>query len=109
MLGWGDAPGANTEELCSALSQFDPQGISQALGRDEDHSAWFADMCDALLPDYMFSLDRSDGQLHLPVLPVRRGVPEYSGPPLPWPPGWGPSWRQAAYRLPQQGLQLLLP
>jgi len=98
-MGWGDAPGATTAELTSALARFDPTGLAQALGRDEDHTAWFALSCDALLPDYAFSLgwDHRDGPQPegLPVIPVRRGVPEYSGPPLPWPPGWTHLWRTA--------------
>ncbi len=40
----------------SALAQFDPQGLAQALGRDEDHTAWFETVCEALLPDYAYSL-----------------------------------------------------
>jgi hypothetical protein len=42
VMGWGDSPGATTEELIHALARFDPQGLAQALGRDEDHTAWFA-------------------------------------------------------------------
>jgi hypothetical protein len=106
VLGWGDAPGADTEELCQALSEFDAQGLTQAAGIDQDHSAWFADVCDALLPDYMFSLERRAGSEQMAIVPVRQGVPPYSGPPLPWPPGWASLWRQAVYPLPQRGLQL---
>jgi hypothetical protein len=95
-MGWGDAPGETTEELASTLAQFDPAGMAQALGRDEDHALWFETVCEALLPDYTYSLgwnDR-DGQIPdaLPVIPVRRGVPPYSGTPLPWPPGWIKLW-----------------
>ena len=96
VLGWGDTPGASAQELASALARFDPQGLAQALGRDEDHSAWFEKVCEALLPDYAFSLgwDRQQGAQpeSLPVIPVRRGVPEYAGPALPWPPGWAKLW-----------------
>jgi hypothetical protein len=97
IMGWGDAPGATTEELIHALAQFDPTGMAQALGRDEDHTLWFEKICDALLPNYTFSLgaiDGRDGKLpeSLPVIPVRRGIPEYSGPALPWPPGWANLW-----------------
>lgn len=96
VMGWGDAPGETPEELASTLAQFDPIGMAQALGRDEDHTAWFELVCDALLPDYTFSLgwDFRDGQVpdSLPVIPVRRGVPAYEGPPLPWPPGWIKLW-----------------
>ena len=92
VMGWGDAPGETAEELASTLAQFDPAGMAQALGRDEDHTRWFDMVCDALLPDYTFSLgwDKQDGRIPdaLPVIPVRRGVPEYTGPALPWPPGW---------------------
>jgi hypothetical protein len=77
VMGWGDSPGASTEELIHALAKFDPQGLAQALGRDEDHTAWFA-QCDALLPGYMYSLDmqRPDGgplieMPPVPVIPVR--------------------------------------
>jgi hypothetical protein len=96
VMGWGDAPGANAEQLARALAKFDSQGLGQALGRDEDHTEWFAAVCEALLPNHAFSLgwDHRDGpQPHsLPVIPVRRGVPEYAGPALPWPPGWTKLW-----------------
>lgn len=99
VMGWGDAPGASTEDLVHALAKFDPQGLSQALGRDEDHSAWFEAVCQALLPGYAFSLDMDqqarlavDGMPIVPVIPVRRGVPEYAGPALAWPPGWTGLW-----------------
>ena len=97
VLGWGDAPGASAHELVSSLARFDPQGLSRALGRDEDHSQWFADVCEALLPNYTYSLgwDQRDGAPpeHLPVIPLRSHVAPYSGPALPWPPGWGTLWR----------------
>jgi hypothetical protein len=70
--------------------------LAQALGRDEDHTAWFDAVCEVLLPNYAFSLgwDLRDGPLpnHLPVIPVRRNVPAYAGPQLPWPPGWPQRW-----------------
>jgi hypothetical protein len=98
-MGWGDAPGASTQELSSTLARFDPQGLAQALGRDEDHTIWFESICDALLPNYTFSLgwDHRDGPQPegLPVIPVRRGIPEYAGPTLPWPPGWARLWSTA--------------
>jgi hypothetical protein len=79
-----------------ALAQFDPQGLAQALRRDEDHTAWFDMVCEALLPNYAYTLgwDLRDGPIpeHLPVIPVRRGVPTYAGPKLPWPPGWSKMW-----------------
>lgn len=96
VMGWGDNPAATTEELVSALSQFDPQGLAQALGKDEDHAAWFEQVCDALLPDYAFSLGWNHGEpmpQYLPVMPVRSGIAPYTGPPLPWPPGWDTLWR----------------
>jgi hypothetical protein len=96
ILGWGDAPAASSQELGSALAKFDPAGLAQALGRDEDHTLWFEQVCDALLPNYAYSLgwDRRDGPepAHLPIIPVRVGVPEYSGPALSWPPGWKKVW-----------------
>lgn len=32
VMGWGDAPGASSQELVHALAKFDPQGLAQALG-----------------------------------------------------------------------------
>lgn len=96
VLGWGDAPAASTSDLISSLAKFDPHGLAQAIGRDEDHTKWFAAICDALLPNYTFSLgwDQHNGSLppHLPIIPLRNKVPPYDGPPLPWPPGWGRLW-----------------
>ena len=120
ILGWGDTPAASVSELASSLAQFDPHGLAQALGRDEDHSNWFASICDALLPDYAFSLgwDAKGGGPHtaatmpgsLPVIPVRSGVPEYSGPPLPWPPGWAGLWHGANLAMPATKVtKLILP
>lgn len=95
VMGWGDAPGASSAELCQALAQFDPAGLAQALGRDEDHSAWFADVCDALLPDYAYSLgaDTADNPLplYLPVIGVRQRQPALDRQ-LPYPPGWERTW-----------------
>lgn len=95
-MGWGDAPGASTVELVDALARFDPQGLAQALGRDEDHTDWFARTCDLLLPDYTFSLSwnhREDPAARgVPVIPVRSGVQQYAGPPIAWPPGWARLW-----------------
>ena len=120
ILGWGDCPGASASELASALAQFDPQGFAQALGRDEDHSAWFAAVCDALLPNYAFSLgwdannDSADKSASmprcLPVIPVRAGVPEYDGPPLPWPPGWAGLWHSGSLATqPTKVMKFILP
>jgi hypothetical protein len=99
VMGWGDSPGADTDELVTALAKFDPHGLAQALGRDEDHTAWFAGVCDALLPGYMYSLDMeraTAGGLRdmppVPVMPVRATLPEYSGPVIGWPPGWAGIW-----------------
>jgi hypothetical protein len=111
VMGWGDAPGATTDQLVHALASHDPEGLAQALGRDEDHTAWFADVCDALLPDYAYSLGwehatrnnrlQSSGPrgmpIHLPVMAVKRGVPRYAGPALPWPPGWSDGWAHHGY------------
>lgn len=100
VLGWGDAPGASSTELIRALAQFDPKGLAHALGRDEDHSNWFAQVCEALLPDYAYSLGADSPEIalpaHLPVMAVRQRLPEYAGPALPWPPGWQNLWGPAA-------------
>lgn len=97
VMGWSDAPGASSQELARALAQFDSQGLAQALGRDDDHSGWFETVCDALLPNYAFTLgwDLRDGPIPetLPIIAVRRNVPTYDGPPLPWPPGWVRLWK----------------
>jgi hypothetical protein len=96
VMGWGDAPGATTDELVHALARFDPQGLAQALGRDEDHTAWFEAVCQALLPTHMYSLDMTPPAAAsapvMPVIAVRRGVADYAGPALPWPPGWAGLW-----------------
>lgn len=96
VMGWGDVPGASTEELIHALARFDPEGLAQALGNDEDHSAWFAAVCDALLPGYMYSLNveavPGGGTPTLPVVAVRSNMPAYQGPALGWPPGWAGLW-----------------
>lgn len=112
ILGWGDQPGASIPELTCALAQFDPPGLAQALGRDEDYCNWFAQVCDALLPDYAFSLGWRGGVLpdSLPVIPVRKTVPEYCGPSLPWPPGWAGLWRNTTLAAPAAKLnKLILP
>ena len=100
VMGWGDAPGASPSELASALAQVDPQGLAQALGRDDDHTEWFAKACDLLLPNYAFSLDwdqRADlVATGVPIIPVRRNIPDYSGEALSWPPGWTRLWQQAS-------------
>lgn len=100
VLGWGDTPGDSAHELLAALAKFDPQGLAQALGRDDDHTNWFADVCDALLPDYAFSLgwDQSTASQpeHLPVIPLRANVAAYKGRALSWPPGWKSLWSHAA-------------
>jgi len=99
VMGWGDTPGANAEELASCLAKCDPEGLAQALGRDEDHTLWFKTVCDALLPNYMYSLELGDRDPlapgPLPVHAVRHNVPEYAGPDLPWPPGWNQMWRHS--------------
>jgi hypothetical protein len=102
VMGWGDSPGASTEELIHALARFDPQGLAQALGRDEDHTRWFAEVCERLLPGYMYSLNmepKPHGGLAemppVPVVPVRAGLPEYEGPAIAWPPGWVGMWTRA--------------
>ncbi len=93
VMGWGDQPGATTEELIESLAKFDPEGLAQALGTDEEHAAWFASVCEALLPDYMYSLNANANAssaypAFLSIHPVRQHLPEYRGPSLPWPPGW---------------------
>lgn len=102
VIGWGDTPTATPAELASFLAQFDPCGLAHALGRDEDHTDWFAMACERLLPRYAFSLswDHRDGPqpASVPVIPVRCNVPSYAGPALPWPPGWNRMWRAGARR-----------
>lgn len=96
VLGWGDQPGASTEELVKALALHDPEGLAQARGRDEDHTAWFAQVAQALLPHYAFRLGWDEHRpmpQHLPVFAVRNHLPPYDGPSLPWPPGWANLWR----------------
>ena len=82
--------------LWSEWAGCEQQGMAHALGRYEDHSRWFAYVCEALLPNYAYSLgvDRSDGSIpdSLPVIPLRANVPAYAGPALPWPPGWAALW-----------------
>ena len=102
VMGWGDTPGASTEELIHALARFDPQGLAQALGRDDDHTAWFESVCQALLPNYMYSLDMQQASaaglrdtLSVPVIAVRAGLPVYDGPTIGWPPGWAGLWTRA--------------
>ncbi|WP_339939556.1 L-asparaginase [Undibacterium luofuense] len=95
VMGWGDAPGAGTEELIEALARFDPEGLALALGRDEDYAAWFAQVCEQLLPDYAFSLGSGDATLpfpaYLPTMPVRARQPDCVHR-LTYPPGWKESW-----------------
>ena len=102
VMGWGDSPGATSAELIDALARFDPQGLAQALGRDEDHGAWFDTVCQALLPGYMYSLDMpglANGALQempaVPVIAVRANLPVYAGPALTWPPGWAGLWTRS--------------
>jgi hypothetical protein len=99
VMGWGDSPGASTGELIDALAKFDPHGLAQALGRDDDHSAWFDAACTALLPNYMYSLDMerasADGLREMPPVPVvgvRAALAPYTGPDIGWPPGWAGLW-----------------
>ncbi|MEO8170471.1 MAG: L-asparaginase [Oxalobacteraceae bacterium] len=96
VLGWDDAPGASTAELIQALAKFDPEGLSHAIGRDAEHSDWFAATCDALLPDYAYSFGWEAPNVAaaaglagaaLQVMPVRQRLPAYSGVALPLPPG----------------------
>ncbi|MFI4939273.1 MAG: L-asparaginase [Burkholderiales bacterium] len=100
VIGWGDVPATTPAELASCLAQFDPSGLAHALGRDEDYVDWFAAACEALLPHYAFSLNwNQDGDPNpssVPVIPVRRGIPDYAGPALPWPPGWNRMWNTGA-------------
>jgi hypothetical protein len=102
VMGWGDSPGASTDELITALAKFDPHGLAQALGRDDDHTAWFKEVCELLLPGYMYSLDMekaaADGLKEVPPVPVigvRAGLPPYAGTQIGWPPGWAGLWRRA--------------
>ncbi|MEO8837141.1 MAG: L-asparaginase, partial [Herbaspirillum sp.] len=101
VMGWGDAPGASATELADALAHFDPPGLAQALGSDLEYSSWFEQVCAALLPHYAFSLDGLHGGVQAPALPVmavKRNLPPYAGPALPWPPGWSDLWQRGAVR-----------
>lgn len=118
VLGWGDGPSASPQELARLLAQFDPHGLAQALGEDQEHANWFELVCATLLPDYAFSLGwHYNGSMpeHLPVIPVRRNVPEYAGPPLPWPPGWRHLWKsggpmpQSVYQPPVRTIHRITP
>ena len=100
VMGWGDAPGASATELASALAQADPHGLAQALGRDEDHTQWFAGACDLLLPNHAYSLNWdqrnaavADG---VPIIAVKPNLPDYNGPALAWPPGWTRLWTRTS-------------
>jgi hypothetical protein len=112
VMGWGDAPGASTEELVHALARFDPHGLAQALGRDEDHTDWFEGVCEVLLPGYMYSLDTPQPAAGLlpamppvPVVAVRATLPPYAGPALSWPPGWAGLWSRS-HALPVPAINL---
>lgn len=72
--------GQPADELIDALARFDPEGLANALGEDEEHAVWFRRICEAVLPDYMYSLEKRlnpDGSVSnvLPVYPLRQGVP----------------------------------
>ena len=107
VMGWGDAPGADSAELITALASFDPAGLAAALGRDEDHSAWFASVCDALLPHYAYGLGADTPAcplpLYLPVFAVRERVTPATEWQLSYPPGWERTWSPAS--LAQRQLQ----
>jgi hypothetical protein len=95
VMGWGDAPGATTEELIHALAQFDPAGLAQALGKDEDHTAWFDQVCEALLPNFAYSLSNDDAKgplQYLPIISVRSGKVDALEQSLSLPPGWDKIW-----------------
>ena len=100
VMGWGDAPGASATELASALAQADPHGLAQALGRDEDHTQWFAAACDLLLPNYAYSLNwdqRNAAAVEgVPIIGVKPKLPDYSGVALDWPPGWTRMWTRTS-------------
>lgn len=110
VMGWGDAPGASTEALIHSLAAHDPEGLAQALGNDAEHTAWFASVCEALLPNYAYSLgwervaeSESSNPMpqYLPVISVKRGltpyVPASDTAPLAWPPGWNNGWAHRDY------------
>ena len=117
VLGWGDAPGATTAELIQALAQFDPQGLAQALGRDEDHTNWFAAIHEALSPDFAYSFasglptqSASATARHLAVMSVRADQRSYQGKPLDFPPGWPISTAlNASYPLERVRFDILPP
>ena len=79
-------------------------GINRLTLTDPDRQVrdWFAAACDALLPNYAFSLNRDQPDnspaASVPIIPVRRGLPDYAGPALSWPPGWNRLWLNGALR-----------
>jgi hypothetical protein len=104
VFGWGDAPGATSEELARAFARSDPAGLAHARGRDPAHTEWFRDACGLLVPNYAFSLgwdSHSSRRRYMPesvpVMAVKRGIPPYSGEPLDWPPGWIDGWAHHGY------------
>lgn len=116
VLGWGDAPGATTAELIQALAQFDSQGLAQALGRDDDHSAWFARVHESLAPDFAYSFaapatsGSGDAAAYMSVMSVRADKRCYQGEPLTYPPGWPFSLPQStAYRTERLRFDIIPP
>lgn len=109
VLGWGDAPGAGAAELAAALRSFDPEGLDEARGSDSRHTQWFEEVAANLLPDFAYSLgwdamSKPPGMPdHLPIMSVKRGSGRYTGPNLPWPPGWTDGWAHCGYRLRASG------
>lgn len=117
VLGWGDAPGASTSELIQALAQFDPEGLALALGRDEDHTAWFAGVQQALTADFAYSFTplsvahsdtRFDSSASLSIMSVRADKRQYQGPALSYPPGW-PNFNYAGSTVPALRFDILPP
>jgi hypothetical protein len=104
VMGWGDAPGASTEQLITALSRFDAEGLAQARGHDRTHTEWLRETAMLLGGDYAYSLGwdtlpnaRRGMPNSVPVMPVRRHVPAYHGSPIAWPPGWIDGWAHHGY------------
>jgi hypothetical protein len=88
VMGWGDSPGATTEELIHALARFDPQGLAQALGATKTTRPGLPPSatrcCPAICTAWTCTRPWADEMPPLPDMPVRAR----------WSP-CAPAWRRA--------------